>query len=495
MPARRLVASIVICLSLLAAAPAGAATLDPSGGTLRYTAAPEEANLVTIAPEPGYVDVTEATPTTVLNVVAPCARTLTTVRCPAASVSRITVDLGDADDRLTSTSALPTTALDGAGDDRVSLGAGADTLKPGTGADVLAGGAGIDLADYSARTGDLTVTLDDQAGDGEAAENDDVRSDVENVTGGAGDDRLVGSAAADVLRGNDGDDTFDGGAGADTFVGNAGQDVADYRSRTTALSLSDDGVANDGAAAEGDNIGTDVDDLLGGAGDDTITGSTWTNTLRGGAGRDTLDGATNDDVLDGGPGADILAGGAGIDTADYSARTAPVDVDLERQTGAGETGENDRIVDDVEAVAGGPGAARLRGDGDANRLYGNGGDDLLDGRGGADTLSGGTGWDVADYSSRSSHLSVSLDGSPGDGAAGENDNARPDLEEVRGGAGDDKLYGYADDNVLVGNGGDDQLRGNAGNDLLDGGDGNDSAWGGTGDDTIVLGRGANTGYG
>src|SRR4051794_33970370 len=468
MPIGRVLAPIVICLSLLAAAPAGAATLDLSSGTLRYTAAPGEANVVTIAPEPGYVDVTEATPTTVLTVASPCARTLTTVRCPAASVSRITVDLGDADDRLTSTSALPTTALDGAGDDRVSLGPGADTLKPGTGADVLAGGAGLDVADYSARTKDLTVTLDDQPGDGEAGENDDVRSDVENVTGGAGADRLVGSAAGNVLRGNAGDDTFDGGAGADTFAGDTGQDVADYRTRTAALTLSDDGVANDGAAGEGDNIGTDVDDLLGGSGDDTITGSTWTNTLRGGAGRDTLDGGTNDDVLDGGPGADIIAGGAGIDTADYSARTAPLDVDLERQTGAGEAGENDRIVDDVEAVAGGSGADRLRGDGDANRLYGNGGDDLLDGRGGADTLSGGAGWDVADYSSRSANLSVSLEGSPGDGASGENDNAHSDLEEIRGGAGDDKLYGYANDNLLAGNGGDDQLRGNAGNDRLDG---------------------------
>src|SRR4051812_45366614 len=220
MPAGRLVASIVICLSLLAAAPAGAATLDLSGGTLRYTAAPGEANLVTIAPEPGYVDVTEATPTTVLNVVAPCARTLTVVRCPAASVSRITVDLGDGDDRLTSTSALPTTALDGAGNDQVGLGAGADTLKPGTGADVISGGAGGAVADYSARAGDLTVTVGAPAGDGEAGEGDDLRSDVENVTGGAGDDRLVGSAAANVLRGSDGDDTFDGGAGADTFVGN-----------------------------------------------------------------------------------------------------------------------------------------------------------------------------------------------------------------------------------------------------------------------------------
>src|SRR3954447_24153610 len=179
MPTGRVLAPIVICLFLLVAAPAGAATLDISSGTLRYTAAPGEGDAVTIAPEPGYVDVTEAAPTTVLSVVSPCARTLTTVRCPAASVSRITVDLGDADDRLASTSALPTTALDGAGNDQVSLGAGADTLKPGTGADVLAGGAGLDVADYSARTRDLTIMLDDHAGDGEAGEGDNVRSDVE----------------------------------------------------------------------------------------------------------------------------------------------------------------------------------------------------------------------------------------------------------------------------------------------------------------------------
>src|SRR4051795_12180981 len=120
MPIGRVLAPIVICLFLLAAAPAGAATLDLSSGTLRYVAAPGEVNAVTIAPDVGYVTVTEATPTTVLTVASPCTRTLPGVaRCPAASVSRLSVDLGDGNDRLTSTSALATTVTDGAGDDSV----------------------------------------------------------------------------------------------------------------------------------------------------------------------------------------------------------------------------------------------------------------------------------------------------------------------------------------------------------------------------------------
>src|SRR5439155_7775618 len=177
-----------------------------------------------------------------------------------------------------------------------------DRLVAGPGADTLSGGAGTDTADYSARRAAVTVTLDDRAGDGEAGEGDDVRSDVENVTAGAGDDRLVGSAAANVLRGGDGADTFVGGAGADTFAGGPGEDAADYSARTEPLRLSDDGVADDGATGEGDNIGTDVDDITGGSGDDVITGSNSRNALLGGAGRDPLGGREGDARLDAGAG-------------------------------------------------------------------------------------------------------------------------------------------------------------------------------------------------
>ena len=62
-----------------------------------------------------------------------------------------------------------------------------------------------------------------------------------------------------------------------------------------------------------------------------------------------------------------------------------------------------------------------------------------------------------------------------DGAAGELDNVRADVEDVSAGAGDDEV---------IGNGADNALDGGAGNDRLDGGGGVDSFVGGAGADAL-----------
>jgi Ca2+-binding RTX toxin-like protein len=66
------------------------------------------------------------------------------------------------------------------------------------------------------------------------------------------------------------------------------------------------------SGAEHDNV--QCANVLGGAGDDTITGDTRANVLRGGGGGDTLNGAGGNDSLYGEAGADFLYGGAGDDT-------------------------------------------------------------------------------------------------------------------------------------------------------------------------------------
>ncbi|HEX4945865.1 MAG TPA: CHRD domain-containing protein, partial [Blastocatellia bacterium] len=48
---------------------------------------------------------------------------------------------------------------------------------------------------------------------------------IENVTGGSGNDSLLGSIAANLLQGNPGNDTIVGGPGADTFLGGDNNDV------------------------------------------------------------------------------------------------------------------------------------------------------------------------------------------------------------------------------------------------------------------------------
>ena len=101
----------------------------------------------------------------------------------------------------------------------------------------------------------------------------------------------------------------------------------------------------------------------GGDGDDRIAGSRGSDTLNGDGGDDAF-GAERD----GTDGADVMSGGAGGDTADYSARSAPVQIDLDGVADDGEPGERDNVNADVEHVSGGAGADRIVGNAARNRL-------------------------------------------------------------------------------------------------------------------------------
>ena len=81
----------------------------------------------------------------------------------------------------------------------------------------------------------------------------------------------------------------------------------------SASPISIEGTANDGAPGELDNVKTDVENVVGGDGNNTMLGGTPVNVLSGGPGRDSLDGEAANDTLDGGAGNDVLTGGAGTD--------------------------------------------------------------------------------------------------------------------------------------------------------------------------------------
>ena len=452
---------------------------------------------------------------------------------------------GDRADTLTGNTAA-NRLLGGYGDDTVNGGSGDDQLDGGPGADIFQGGAGTrDVADYSARTNPVTAAIDGVAADGEAGEGDDVRTDVEGIWGGSSSDDLTGGAAADDLRGNDGDDTFRANAGADTMSGGAGQDTADYSARTGAVTVTVDGVAND--AGESDNVGTDVDNLIGGSGDDRLTGSSWwqtidggpgndtlygganNDTLLGGSGNDTLNGDDGDDVLDGEEGADRTNGGNGTDSASYTGRPRAVTVTVaDSSRGDGEPGEGDDVPADVEKVLGSAHGDALTGDTRPNTLLGGGGEDVLEGASGddrleggdggdrlagasgrdtldgggaddrldggssGDTLTGGDGTDTLDYSGRTGALVVDGDNSGDDGESNERDNAKPDIEIVLGGSGADKMTGSGAANRIYGGPGNDTLDGQAGNDFIDAGAGDDAVKGGAGGDAISGGDGRDT---
>ena len=175
-----------------------------------------------------------------------------------------------------------------------------------------------------------------------------------------------------------------------------------YSTRTGNVSITLDGVANDGETGENDNFGTDIEIITGGLGNDTINGNSSANTITGGAGNDCLVGNGGDDYLEG-DAVEILLGVAGIDTLDG---------------------------------------------GDDN--------DSLDGGAGTDSIVGGNGTNTASYATRSEALILTLDDTANDGTAGENDNLE-DIENLTGGSGQDSIVGDENDNALNGGAGNDTI--------------------------------------
>ena len=309
-----------------------------------------------------------------------------------------------------------------------------------------------------------------------SAEGDNVKATTENITGGLGNDTLIGDAGKNIIKGGAGNDTITGGTfsgtctssvDGDVLSGEAGDDVitvpaanckvavsgglgndkADYSGRSAAVDLSNDGTANDGTSgAEYGNIAIDVETLMGGSAGDNLTGGANADTLIGNGGNDNLVGGAGDDTLNGGTGNDIVNGGIGFDTMDYRAASTAVTVTLcvsVSNTASisdcgtandGESSETDQVAN-IEHVLGGDSG------------------NTMTAAAGIGALTAGTG------------ISVTFEG----------------------GAGVDHLNGNDGNDFLYGNGGDDFLNGGAGDDMLDGGPGDDALVGGLGDGDVCVG--------
>jgi Ca2+-binding RTX toxin-like protein len=212
---------------------------EPPGAALTVIALPGEANDLTVTTATaGTFHLTDAGAP--LYAGEHCAKAGDAVMCSVDATGlelfmRISTGAGDDRVSLAGSASYANAALDAgpgddviiggpgrddlvgaAGDDELSGGAGPDSLQGGEGADALAGGAGRDFATYFDHGAPVVVTIDDLADDGAAGERDNVHTDVENLQGGSGDDRLIGSSAKNVIiGGEDGDDDLIGGDGDD----------------------------------------------------------------------------------------------------------------------------------------------------------------------------------------------------------------------------------------------------------------------------------------
>ena len=163
------------------------------------------------------------------------------------------------------------------------------------------------------------------------------------------------------------------------------------------------------------------------------------------------------------------------DTATQSANTVTV----------AEGGDGDDVLTvsgtGADTARGGTGNDTFAGGGGNDTYEGGPDDDAFASDAGADSYAGGTGNDGISYRSHSTAVSVSLNDSPDDGAMGEGDNVRADVEDVEASELGDTVSGSPATNVLLGRDGNDRLDPLGGTDFV-------SAGGA--DDTIQLRDGA-----
>ena len=188
------------------------------------------------------------------------------------------------------------TAYGRAGDDELHGGDGADSLRGGGGNDTLRGENGND----NVWGGAGADTVD--GGDG----NDIVDGAEPDLIGADGADDLSGGAGRDLLLGRDGNDTLDGGSGPDVMDGGDGTDTVSYEGRPGKVTVTLDGVANDGEAGEGDNVMPNVENIVGGSKGDDLVGDNSANTIEGAAGEDFINGNAGRDDLVGGNAPDLI---------------------------------------------------------------------------------------------------------------------------------------------------------------------------------------------
>ncbi len=303
---------------------------------------------------------------------------------------------------------------------------------------------------------------------------------------------------------------YNGGPVLFTIFDEGGTDTVNLASDSTAQVINLNGgmfsSVSGGINNVGIAVGTVLENLITGSGNDHVTANSAANDISTGGGNDTIVGAADGDDIDGGAGSDrmvfdvALAGITGgtvsgsmitlvgtmgtiltdlIETFEFTDQTLTA-AELESYlNGLGTSGET---------VTGTPNNdPALLGTEGNDTINARAGSDTIDASGGNDTVRGGIGSDV-------------IDGGTGD------DTVRGDdgFDSINGGIGNDMLSGNNGNDTVFGDDGHDQISGGLGADLLYGGEGNDVisadngfdvAYGGNGADTMTGNNGNDTLFG
>jgi Ca2+-binding RTX toxin-like protein len=300
-----------------------------------------------------------------------------------------------------------------------------NVITPGAGNDILDGAGLDDTVDYGDATAAVTVDL--AANTSTGGSGNDTLTSIEDVWGSGFDDTFNDQTNQDnEYFGDSGSDTFNQGAepaagteDEDLVDGEGGTDTVDYSLRTDGLQIdldeeddTSDGTCDDdsGDIDDGeDDFIDNVENAVGGSGDDVICGSAFGNIVNPGGGQN------------------VLEGNSGSDTLDYSSSTEGVEVNMAGGATAGDS------ATEFENVKGSDFADRITGDGLSNTIRGRGGNDNVRAGGGDDTVRGGAGNDI-----------LRTGGGDDDAFGGKgNDTIRggPGVDFCKGGPGRDSVKG------------------------------------------------------
>lgn len=230
------------------------------------------------------------------------------------------------------------------------------------------------------------------------------------VSGGEGNDSIVGGHSDDLLSGDAGSDTLKGGQGNDLIFFDADDAIVwGGNGYDSAIVATEDAVSvNMVSQGFEQAYGNDGDDVFNGSGaqvDLSMHGADGDDHITGGDANDVLSGDNGNDTLNSGKGDDFVSGGAGDDAIDAS--------------------NGDDVV--------------FAGEGDDN-AHGGAGDDAIYLNDGNDSATGGAGDDL-------------IDGGEGD-------------DTLNGNAGDDTILGGDGNDRITDSDGDDRMDGGEGDDIF-----------------------------
>ena len=414
------------------------------------------------------------------------------------------------------------TITGGSGNDSISGGDGNDTIKGFVGADTIDGGAGTDtivLTATSTGLNDISAVTDATLRDARlvgveavsaagAGSTTHVKIDLTgqtegfSISGGAGNDTLIGGSGADSISGGDGNDTINGFVGADTVVGGIGNDTIVLTATSDELNLAGaDNARLVGVEAVSVTGSANVTITLTGQTEGfSITGGAGNDTITGGSGADSISGGLGDDTINGFVGADTVVGGGGTDTIVLTATSNDLNSAADNQIAAVKavSAANatagvlinlalQTTITEGFTITGGAGADTLIGGADNDSIFGGVGNDTINGLVGTDTVNGGDGVDTIVLTATSLDLNAATNDqivnveavSAATATAGVLINlalqtATTEGFSITGGALNDTITGGSGNDSIFGGAGDDTINGFVGADTVNGGDGSDT---------------------